>query len=104
MGAGLCQERDCSMNGPMVKHAGTRSVGTTGIVFLKRLWMVAVLLCLFGQAEAKADPIVYTLSGIASGSLNFVAFLPSQFTITAYADTSQIKSPQPGVLDVLNIS
>jgi len=59
---------------------------------------VAALLCA-GYA-ASAEPITFTVSSVASGTLGGTNFTNSLVTITATADTSSVTNPNPGFYDV----
>src|SRR5262249_3683347 len=73
-------------------------------VILKKSCVLAVLFCLFSQAEAKADPIVYTLSAVGIGSLGGVSFSNHSFILTSMANTSQITNPFSGIFSAPNTS
>jgi hypothetical protein len=58
--------------------------------------LVAVLLTVVGGArDALAAPIVFTFSGVGSGSVGDTAFSDAAFTITAYGDTDN-RQPSRG--------
>lgn len=60
---------------------------------------LAALLAL--ASPAFAQPILYTLSGNANGSLGGTPFSNAAFSIESVADISQITTLQPGILGVL---
>ena len=57
-----------------------------------------------GYRTAQATPITYIISAVGSGSLGGNSFSDVSFTITAAADTSQIFTNSPGILQVPDLS
>src|ERR1700722_1720801 len=57
-----------------------------------------------GYVPAQAQPIIYTISGVGSGSLGGNSFSNAPFTITAAADTSQIVTGSATFFEVPNSS
>jgi hypothetical protein len=57
---------------------------------MKKFLTVICGLVLFGTLATQAAPITYTIGGIASGSLNSVAFSSKAFTISVVADTTAV--------------
>ena len=62
---------------------------------------VCIVFC-GGVQPAHSAPITYTLSGVGSGSLGGVSFSNSAFTITAFADTSDVSHFLAPVFRVTN--
>lgn len=72
---------------------------------LKKGLMLGVFICLAGYERAQANPIIYTLSGTANGSLGANSFSAASFIITSTADTSEIaNNPLFGTFFVPNIT
>jgi hypothetical protein len=73
---------------------------------MRRLtWILAACLAvLAGVGEAQADPITYTVSGTASGSLGANPFTNAAVTVTAAADASAIVNHGAGFFDVPSLA
>jgi hypothetical protein len=66
--------------------------------------VLAALVGLVGFGEARADPITYTFTGTASGSLGANAFTNASFTIVSTADTSQVTMTGPGIFHIPDLT
>ena len=59
----------------------------------KRLsFFMSLLVIILAPVTAMAAPVIFTHSGMGSGSLGGVSFDSSSFTITAYGDTDNVNS------------
>lgn len=62
-----------------------------------------VFLVCGSAAAAKADPLIFTITAVGSGSLGANAFTNASFTIAAVANTSAVRpGPVPGVFEIPN--
>lgn len=57
--------------------------------FVKSLLLMSFL-CVAGLERMEAEPIIYTFSGIGSGTLGTESFSDAAFTVTVSADTANI--------------